>query len=140
VRTFVLDASIALAWFVDDPVPSYALRIRDLMVGGNKGLVPSLWALEMANGLLMAGRRGKLTSAEVDQGLGQLEAVVAAGIEIDPVAVQTVREAFVPAHVHQLTAYDAVYLELARREGLPLATLDKGLRTAAAKAGIQAMS
>jgi predicted nucleic acid-binding protein len=140
VRTFVLDASIALAWFVDDPVPPYAVRIRGLMTGGEKALVPSLWALEMANGLLMAERRGKLTAAEVDQGLRQLEAVVAAGIDIDSLPVPTIRDVFVPAHAHQLTAYDVVYLELARREGLPLATLDKGLRRAASKAGIKAMS
>jgi predicted nucleic acid-binding protein len=140
VTTFVLDASVALAWFVDDPVPSYAVRIRDLMAGGKKALVPGLWVLEMANGLLTAERRGKLTAAEVGQGLRQLEAVVVAGIEIDLVAVPTIREAFVPAYAHQLTAYDVVYLELARREGLPLATLDKGLRTAAAKARIPAMS
>jgi predicted nucleic acid-binding protein len=140
VRAFVLDASVALAWFVDDPVPSYAVRIRDLVAGGSKALVPSLWSLEMTNGLLMAERRGTLTAAEVDQGLRQLEAVVTAAIEIDSVAGPTIREAFLPAHAHQLTAYDAVYLELARREGLPLATLDKGLRTAAAKAGIRSAS
>jgi predicted nucleic acid-binding protein len=140
VRTFVLDASVALAWFVDDPVPPYAVQVREAIVNGKKALVPGLWALEMANGLLMAERRGKLTAVEVDYGLRQLEVVVAAGIEIDTVAVPTIRDAFAPAHAHQLTAYDAVYLELARRERLPLATLDKSLRAAAAKAGIHAMS
>ena len=140
MRAFVLDASVALAWLVDDPVPSYALRIRDLMAAGKNAFVPSLWVLEMANGLVMAERHGKLTAVQVDQGLRHLEAVVAAAIEIDSPAVPTIREAFVPAYAHQLTAYDAVYLELARREGLPLATLDKRLRTAAAKAGIRAMS
>jgi predicted nucleic acid-binding protein len=93
----------------------------------------------MANGLLMAERRGKLTATEVDYGLNRLEAVMAAGIEVDTLGVPTIREAFSQARAHNLTAYDAVYLELARREGLPLATLDKGLRAAAAKAGIPAM-
>jgi predicted nucleic acid-binding protein len=139
VRTFVLDASVGLAWFIDDPAPSYAIQIRNLMASGKGALVPSLWVLEMANGLLMAGRRGKLTAAEMDHGLGRLEALITAGIDVDAV-VPTIREAFAPAHAHQLTTYDAVYLELARREGLPLATLDKSLRTAAAKIGIRAMS
>lgn len=139
MRTFVLDASVALAWFIDEPAPPYAIQISEAMASGKGALVPSLWILEMANGLLMAERRGKLTAAEVDNGLRRLEAVVAAGIEVDALAVPTIREAFAPAQDHQLTAYDAVYLELARRERLPLATLDKRLRTAAAKAGIRAM-
>jgi predicted nucleic acid-binding protein len=139
MRAFVLDASVALAWVVDNPVPPYAAKISELMASGKKAVVPSLWALEMANGLLMAERRGKLTAAEVDHGLKQLEVVVAGGIEIDTAGVSTIREAFIPAYAHQLTAYDAVYLELARREGLPLATLDKSLRAAAVKAGIRAM-
>jgi predicted nucleic acid-binding protein len=139
MRAFVLDASVALAWIVDNPVPSYAIKISDAMASGQKAVVPGLWALEMANGLLMAERRGKLVAAEVERGLRQLEVVVAGGIEIDTAAVPTIREAFVPAYAHQLTAYDAVYLELARREGLPLATLDRSLSAAAAKAGIRAM-
>ena len=116
------------------------MQVRDAIVSGKRALVPSLWALEMANGLLMAERRGKLTAAEVDHGLRQLEIVLVAGIEIDTVAVPTIREAFTNARSFQLTAYDAVYLDLARRERLPLATLDKSLRAAAARAGVDAMS
>ena len=139
MRTFVLDASVALAWLVDDPAPSYAIQVSAAMASGKGALVPSLWILEMANGLLMAERRGKLTSAEVDYGLSRLEAVIAVGIEVDALGVPTIREAFSRARAHKLTAYDAVYLELARREGLPLATLDKRLSAAATKAGIPAM-
>jgi predicted nucleic acid-binding protein len=138
VTAFVLDASVALAWIVDHPVPAYAIKISDAMMSGERALVPSLWMLEMANGLLMAERRGKLTAADVDHGLSRLEAVIAVGIEVDAPGVPTIREAFSPARAYKLTAYDAVYLELARREGLPLATLDKGLRAAAAQAGIPA--
>jgi len=140
MTTFVLDASVALAWIVDNPVPAYAIKISEVIASGRRALVPTLWALEMANGLLMAERRGKLTAAEVEHGLRQLEVVVAGGIEIDAAAAPTVREAFSSAYAQKLTAYDAVYLELARREGLPLATLDKSLRTAAAKVGIRAMT
>jgi|ERR1700688_2035499 len=141
MSTFVLDASVALAWIVDNPVPAYAIEISEVIGNGKKALVPSLWILEMANGLLMAEWRGKLTDAEVEHGLRQIEVVIAGGgIEVETVAVPTIREALVPGRAHQLTVYDAVYLELAGREGLPLATLDKTLRTAATKAGIRAMS
>ena len=75
MRAFVLDASVALAWVVDNPVPPYAVKISEVMASGKKAVVPGLWALEMANGLLMAERRGKLTAAEVDHGLRQLEVV-----------------------------------------------------------------
>jgi predicted nucleic acid-binding protein len=136
---FVLDASVSLAWIVDNPVPPYAIKMSEVIASGRRALVPTLWVLEVANGLLMAERRGKLTAPEVAHGLRQLEVVVAGGIEIDAAAAPTIREAFSPGYANQLTAYDAVYLELARREGLPLATLDKSLRAAAAKAGIRAM-
>lgn len=83
----------------------------------------------------MAERRGKLTSQEVDHGLRQSEILTSSGIQIHTGAT-SIRDAFVAARSFQLTAYDAVYLELARREALPLATLDKGLRAAAVKAGV----
>jgi predicted nucleic acid-binding protein len=140
VKAFVLDASVALAWLIDDPVPSYATKIQERIADGEAALVPALWVLEMANGLLMAERRGKLAASDADHGLRQLEALITVGIEVDTLAAPTIREAFTPARTYELTAYDAVYLELARREGLPLATLDKTLRRAAAKAGIRAMS
>lgn len=132
---FVLDASVALSWFVDDPVPSYAVQIRLEIEAGSKAVVPALWALEMANGLSMAERRGKSTAQEIDHGLRQLEILIGSGIQVHP-GTPSIREAFVGARSFQLTAYDAVYLELARHERLPLATLDKGLRAAAVKAGV----
>lgn len=138
---FVLDASVALAWIVDHPVPAYALRVAEIMEAGNKAKVPGLWVLEMANGLLMAARRKRLTFADAEHGLRQLEVVVAGGgIEVDAVAVPTIREAFTGGEAYGLTAYDAVYLELARREGLALATLDQRLRAAAVKAGLPAIA
>jgi predicted nucleic acid-binding protein len=135
VKSFVLDASVALAWFVDDPVPSYAVQIKQFIEGGMKAVVPALWTLEMANGFCMAERRGKLTAEQIDHGLRQLEIITVSGIRIGA-EVASIREQLATARAFQLTAYDAVYLELARREGLPLATLDKVLRAAAAKAGV----
>jgi predicted nucleic acid-binding protein len=135
VNSFVLDASVALAWFVGEPPPAYAVQIQRFVEGGIKAIVPTLWTLEMANGFCMAERRGKLTAEQTDHGLRQLEIIMVSGIQISA-EVTSIRERLVTARAFELTVYDAVYLELARREGLPLATLDKSLRTAAAKAGV----
>jgi predicted nucleic acid-binding protein len=135
VSHFVLDASVALAWVLDNPVPGYALEVRQEMFRGKRGLVPALWHLEIANGLAMAERRRDLSAADAEDALDQILLMAASKVDtqVDLVAA---RDAHANARAFQLTAYDAAYLELARREGLPLATLDKGLRAAAAKAGV----
>ena len=132
---FVLDASVALAWVLDRPEPIYALQVRKELARGKRGLVPALWFLEVANGLAMAERRGDLTSVEVDIALKQIESTAASSLNTDT-GLTALRDALTGARTWQLTAYDASYLDLARREGLPLATLDKSLASAAKKAGV----
>lgn len=139
MREFVLDASVALAWYVDDPEPAYAIRVRRALEAGSRAIVPPLWALEMANGLSMAERRGKLTVEQVDGGLHQLEKLTMSAIKVES-ETTTVREALAGSRASRLTAYDAVYLEFARRRGLSLATLDAALRAAAEKAGVGVMT
>ena len=125
----------ALAWVLDNPVPAYALEVRQGMLDGQRGLVPALWHLEIANGLAMAERRGDLSGADVQNALDQILATAASKLDTDMKLIPA-RESLMSARSFQLTAYHAAYLELARREALPLATLDKKLRTAAAKAGV----
>jgi len=132
---FVLDASVALRWFLSDPVPAYARQVRRLMLVGARALVPALWHLEMANGLAVAERRGILSAADADQGLMEIERLLGPAIESDP-AVVPVRQALATARAFRLSGYDAVYLDVARRERLPLATLDEDLRAAARQAGV----
>ena len=132
---FVLDASVALRWFLANPVPAFARRVRRLMLDGARAVVPALWHLEMANGLAVAERRGALTAADADQALTDIERLLGQAIETDP-ALVSVRQALTTARTFQLSAYDAVYLDLARRERSPLATLDEDLRAAAARAGV----
>ena len=136
MTSFVLDASVALAWVLDNPVPVYALEVRQELFRGKRGLVPALWHLEIANGLAMAERRRDLSAADVEDALKQIEATAASKVETR-VDLVPARDALASARTFQLTAYDAVYLELALREGLPLATLDKVLRAAAKKAGVE---
>lgn len=136
---FVLDASVALAWVLDNPIAPYAMEVRRALASGKRGLVPALWHLEIANGLATAMRRRDLIGADVDVALATIQATLAQTIDTETMFIP-VGEALANARAFQLTTYDAVYLELARREGLPLATLDKGLRAAATKAGIPPMS
>ena len=132
---FVLDASVALAWVVDrDPDP-YAEIVRQRIRAGSKPLVPALWHLEIANALTLVRRRKVLTDEEVEEGLEYFQTFAATVAEID-FSFLSVREAFRVSKEAGLTAYDAVYFDLARRENLPLATLDKGLREGATKAGV----
>lgn len=131
----VLDASVALAWVVDRNPDPYAERVQRALREGGRALVPALWQLEVANVLAMVQRRKVLTREETEEALKYLEGFVVALAEVDGY-VPGVRQALSLAQDLQLTAYDAVYIELAQREGLPLATLDKGLRAAATKAGI----
>jgi len=135
VSCFVLDASVAVAWVAGTPFDPYAATVQTHVANGWRAIVPSLWQLEVANALLMVERRGVLTAADVDRGLLDLETFLASRAEVDQIPV-AMRPAADLARRFQLTVYDAVYLELAKRETLPLATLDKSLRAAAAKAGV----
>jgi predicted nucleic acid-binding protein len=102
---------------------------------GERTIVPALWQLEITNVLASVQRRGVLTAAEVEEGLRYFEGFLAAQAEI-VTAFPGMREILRLALELGLTTYDALYVDLARREGLPLATLDKSLRAAAAKAGV----
>jgi len=97
--------------------------------------VPALWQLEVTNVLASVQRRGVLSGAEVEEGLRYFEGFLVAQAEIIS-EFSGMREILRLARELGLTSYDALYVDLARREGLPLATLDKGLRAAAAKAGV----
>ena len=114
---FVLDASIAACWAFDDedhPVAALALeRVRT-----DEARVPSLWWFEVRNTLIVSERRGRLTESDIAtflHGLARLRvAVDQSPEEADVLAL---------ARHRGLTVYDAAYLERARREGAPLATL-----------------
>jgi predicted nucleic acid-binding protein len=136
LNRFVLDASVALSWFIDIPVDSYAIAAREMLEQGSRGVVPRLWELEFANGMLVAERRQIVTAVVADANMGKMEQLRFSLIEADEGPVST-RQVLAVARSFRLTVYDASYLELAQREGLPLATLDKRLRAAAAKAGVE---
>lgn len=139
MKRFVLDASVALAWFLDRPTAQYADHIKQLLLRGDRAVVPALWQLEIANGFITAERRGLLSSSDTVEALQNLEAVIAQAVENSQDSV-SMRRALHTAREFRLTAYDAVYLETALRQELPLATLDRQLLAAASKAGVEILS
>jgi len=136
LKRFVLDASVALRWFLDDSVSPYADRVKQLLVKGERAVVPALWHLEMSNGLAAAERRSILSFADIDRALLNIERIVAQAIDTSSTFV-SVRQALATARAFKLSAYDAVYLDLARHDRLPLASLDERLREAAGHAGVE---
>jgi predicted nucleic acid-binding protein len=130
---FVLDASVTLAWAFDDERDREALAALERL-RAEEAVVASLWPLEVTNGLLAAERRGRITAAD---GTRFLHLVRSLPVVVDPVARVRVFEATLAlARKYGLTTYDAAYLELAVRLGVPLATLDGDLRAAADAEGV----
>lgn len=139
MKRFVLDASVALAWFLGRPTAPFADHVRQLLLRGNRAVVPALWRLEISNGFIVAERRGVHTPSDTVEALRNLDIVIAQAIENSRDDV-SMRRALQTAREFRLTAYDAVYLETALRQELPLATLDRQLVTAASKAGVEIVS
>lgn len=131
--SLVIDSSITLAWFFEDERSAGADAVLR-QVAESGAVAPALWKLEVANGLQMAVRRKRIDEAFRDASIADLRAL---GVAID---AQTDQQAWSTtlqlADRWRLTLYDAAYLELAQRLGLPLATLDKELRAAGTALGL----
>lgn len=122
---FVLDASVTACWaFEDEEHPLADLAL--LRVRTEDAVVPSLWWFEVRNILVVNERRKRITESGTASFLRELTRIP---IRVDRVPVEA--EVLRLARAHRLSVYDAAYLELARREGLPLATLDQDLASAA---------
>ena len=137
-RRFVLDASVAVAWCFDDETTKFTEGVLDLISAGAEALVPSIWPLEISNALLVAERRKRIALAKVTALLFRI-----AGLPINVTRTDSKQafEQILPVAQQQgLSQYDAAYLELAVREGLPLATLDGELQRAAKATGVELLS
>ena len=130
---FVVDNVVTMAWFFPDEATPHTDALRKRL-DRETAAVPSLWPLEAANIMLMGERRGRTTQAEANEFIDLLNDLP---IIVDDQTPAVAFAAILPlARTQKLTVYDAAYLELALRLGLPLATLDKALRTAAASLGV----
>ncbi len=133
MSAFVLDCSIAAAWLFEDEASLYTDTLLEELP--NMGaIVPNLWHLELGNVLIQAERRGRITASQISARLELLNNLpIVTDTETDSRAF---REILSLARTEALTTYDAAYLELAIRNGIPLATLDKALIRAAKNTNI----
>jgi predicted nucleic acid-binding protein len=136
VTSLVLDASITLCWcFEEEATPATDQLLERLQL--ESAAVPMFWYLEIANVLAVAERRRRITAADTAEFIDLLETLM---IDLDH---ETPARAFGRvldlARSERLTAYDAAYLELSMRLGVPLATKDGALGGAATRLGVMVL-
>ena len=129
---FVLDNSVVSGWYLTGQSTDYSQAIA-VRLEQEKALVPALWQLELANVLKTASTKGRLSHAQARQ---ILDALAQLPIEVDNDTPPGQRQLFELAMRFNLSSYDAAYLELAMRHGLPIATQDAQLKEAAIAAGV----
>lgn len=131
--SLVLDPSLTLSWYFEDERTAAADDVLDQVVDDG-AVVPALWRIEVLNAFQMGIRRKRLDTTFRNTALAKLGAMsIVVDTDSDAQAWLTTLQL---SDRFRLTAYDAVYLELAQRRGLPLATLDKELRAAGATLGV----
>ena len=131
---FVLDNSVSAAWCFSDETDVYAEAVFESVTQEGGAVAPALWPIELANVLVVAERRNRVTAAQREAFLQNL-----AGMDIEVQTVTTdqiFQEAIALATAHRLSVYDATYLGLAIRQQLPIATQDKELIRAAGAVGV----
>jgi len=131
--SFVLDSSVSLAWCFEDERTDATDNLMERVVDQGAS-APSLWPLEVLNGLVVAERRRRIDAERCRRFAGFLRDLPVA-IDAES-ADRAWSDTYALAERFGLTIYDAAYLELARRLGVPLATLDQKLRDAAEVLGI----
>ena len=128
---FVVDCSVSAAWIFEEQADAYTESALDALAQA-PALAPAWWRVEMVNVLLMLEKRGRLSATDAVQALRMLERL--------PVQTEDRASSAFDLHAlarrHQLTSYDALYLDVALARGLPIATRDKALARAAVDSGI----
>ena len=134
MAAFVIDASATLPWCFADEATAATNAVLTGLRAGDEAIVPAHWPVEVANALLVAVRRQRISPDDAHQFLLDLEFLP---IRVEGTTKNLVRAGVFPmAEQCGLTVYDAAYLELAMRESIPLVTLDKDLRKAAGASGV----
>ena len=136
-EAFIVDASIGFVWVYPSQASDSTDKLLEDIEAGAIVVVPSLWFLEVANGLLVAQRRKLLTISERKQALARLSALT---FTVDEEAGRAAfRQASELAEKHGLSVYDATYLEVALRRKLPPGSRDEPLRKAANRSGVRVL-
>jgi len=130
---FVLDSSVAVAWLLPDEHSDAVDALADRL-GVESAIAPAIWPLEVGNALLTARRAQRVPDRQFDK---LVEVLGRLPVEIEPATrVEDVAVVIQLAARFKLSVHDATYIELARRRGAPLATLDAGLAKACHSAGV----
>ncbi len=129
MATFVADASVTLPWCFEDEATAWTEDILDRLRDGDHIVVPAHWPVEISNGMLMALRRKRIQPGRFELFWDELS-VLPITVE-PPLSPQQAKAVFALCQQHGLTVYDGAYLELAKRKGFALATLDTALLKAA---------
>jgi len=130
---FVIDNSVVMAWCFEDQINKYTESVLERLMA-SEAFAPGIWPLEVGNVLLIAERKNILNKSDVVRFLSLIRGL--------PIIVEQessnrmLMEIVALAREHRLSTYDASYLDLAMRRGLPLATQDKALASAAKKCGL----
>jgi predicted nucleic acid-binding protein len=133
MATFVVDASATLAWCFEDEATAWTDGLLDRLRAGDQIVVPAHWPTEISNGLLTALRRQRIPPDRPELFWDELANLP---IEVEPpLSPDRAKAVLSLSRQFGLTVYDAAYLELAKRRGFPLATLDSALASAAVPAG-----
>ncbi len=131
---FVLDCSMTMAWFLEDAATPYTDSVQDALCAGSEALVPSFWPFEVVNVFVVAEHRQRIQPEKTNLFLNRLSTLpIRVQAAPSPSEIKTLIET---AREYNITSYDAAYLELARREHLPMATLDDDLIRCAGASGI----
>jgi predicted nucleic acid-binding protein len=132
---FVLDCSVTLPWFLEDERTGFTDSLL-FAAKRTEYWVPGIWCLEFPNALLVAERRRRIERLRRIEALDQIPKLQIR-VDTEPVDMKSVSAV---AEKHDLSTYDAAYLELALRQGLGLITLDRDLADAASAEGIPVQS
>lgn len=125
---FVLDNSIVMAWCFEDEATAYTDTVQDQLVKST-AFVPAIWPLEVTNVLIVAERKKRIGKADSGHFVALLSQLP---IKVEPTESERVfHDILSLARQYKLSSYDASYLELAIRKGLPIASLDKAIVRAA---------
>ena len=132
---FVVDNSVVMAWCFHNGGDRYAEDVLESLEDG-EAFVPAIWPLEVGNVLLVAERKKRLSQASVVRFLTLLSSLPIWVEQETP--ERMLKEIVSLARAHELSTYDASYLDLAMRLGLPIATQDASLTRAAKKCRVPA--
>ncbi len=134
---FVVDNSVVMTWCFKDENTQYSDFILNKLESA-AAIVPSVWPLEVTNVLLVAERRKRISEADSTRFIALLSELQISVEQESP--ERMIKEIYALARKHNLSSYDASYLDLAMRKGLPIATLDKNLLAAANRSKVSILT